>query len=47
VDYDPTNGTTSAGEIVRISSGPIYYGDDPLVMPAINRIRNVYNVAGM
>jgi prepilin-type N-terminal cleavage/methylation domain-containing protein len=42
VDYDPTNGTVSAGDIVRIGDGP-----GPLVeggpLPAIDRVRQIYN----
>jgi prepilin-type N-terminal cleavage/methylation domain-containing protein len=41
VDYDPTNGMVSKGDIVRIGSkpGPI----NPSRLPAIDRINNVYN----
>ena len=42
VDYDPTNGTVSRGDVVRIGSGPgqlVDGGPDP----AINRITNQYN----
>jgi prepilin-type N-terminal cleavage/methylation domain-containing protein len=48
VDYDPTNGTVSRGDIVRISSGagPINESN-PGRKPAIDRIKNVYNVAGL
>ncbi len=42
VDYDPTNGTLSAGDVVRIGEGP-----GPLVeggpLPAIDRVRQIYN----
>lgn len=41
VDYDPTNGTISAGDVVRIGGGPgLTFG----VLPAIDRIQNKYNV---
>ncbi len=41
LDYDPTNGTVSRGDIVRVSSaaGPI----NPARLPSIDRIKNVYN----
>jgi len=42
VDYDPTNGTVSAGDLVRIGGGP-----GPLIpggpLPSIDRIQNKYN----
>lgn len=42
VDYDPTNGTVSAGDIVRISSGPGQtFPGGPV--PAIDRILYKYN----
>ncbi len=42
VDYDPTNGTISAGDIVRIGSGPgQLFPSGPL--PTIDRILNKYN----
>jgi prepilin-type N-terminal cleavage/methylation domain-containing protein len=46
VDYDPTNGTISRGDIVRIGSGagPI---SGPPKIPAIDRIHNKYNQAGL
>ncbi|MCX7626717.1 MAG: prepilin-type N-terminal cleavage/methylation domain-containing protein [Candidatus Sumerlaeaceae bacterium] len=42
LDYDPTNGTVSRGDIVRVSSaaGPI---NAPARLPSIDRIKNVYN----
>jgi hypothetical protein len=41
LDYDPTNGTVSRGDIVRVSSarGQI----NPARLPSIDRILNVYN----
>lgn len=41
VDYDPTNGSISKGDIVRVCSkpGPI----NPNRIPTIDRINNVYN----
>jgi len=41
LDYDPTNGTVSRGDIVRVSSarGPL----NPVRLPSIDRILNVYN----
>jgi general secretion pathway protein G len=42
VDYDPSNGTLSTGDIVRIASGLGVLADGgPL--PAIDRIKNEYN----
>jgi len=45
VDYDPSNGTISAGAIVRIGGGPgqVYPGYEP----QIDRINNKYNVSGI
>ena len=40
VDYDPTNGTVSSGDLVRIGGGP---GDIFSSEPAIDRIKNEYN----
>lgn len=39
VDYDPTNGTISAGDIVRIGAGP---GPIFTIRPAVDRIQNRY-----
>lgn len=41
VDYDPTNGTVSTGDLVRIGGGPANFGLDP----QIDRIQNKYNVS--
>jgi prepilin-type N-terminal cleavage/methylation domain-containing protein len=41
VDYDSSNGTVSAGDIVRIGGGPAGFGLDP----QIDRINNQYNVS--
>jgi prepilin-type N-terminal cleavage/methylation domain-containing protein len=42
VDYDPTNGTISTGDIVRIGGGPGPISPSgPL--PAIDRVKNEYN----
>jgi len=41
VDYDPTNGTVSAGDIVRIGGGPANCGTK---IPSIDRVQNQYNV---
>lgn len=45
VDYDPTNGTVSRGDVVRVASapGPIH----PSRLPAIDRIQNKYNQTGL
>ena len=42
LDYDPTNGTVSVGDLVRISSapGPI---SGPTREPSIDRVKNKYN----
>ncbi len=40
LDYDPTNGTVSYGDIVRIGGGPANFG----ALPQIDRIQNKYNV---
>jgi len=40
-DYDPTNGTISTGDIVRIGGGPGIFGPD--LLPAYDRVRNVKN----
>ena len=40
VDYDPTNGTKSIGDLVRVGGGP---GPIYTLKPSIDRIRNVYN----
>jgi prepilin-type N-terminal cleavage/methylation domain-containing protein len=42
VDYDPTNGTISIGDIVRIASGtgPLFPGGP---LPAIDRVRGIQN----
>ncbi|GAB4315746.1 MAG: hypothetical protein Kow0059_07950 [Candidatus Sumerlaeia bacterium] len=39
VDYDPTNGTVSAGDLVRVGGGPANFG----YLPSIDRIQNKYN----
>jgi hypothetical protein len=41
LDYDPTNGTISRGDIVRIGSapGPI----NSARLPSIDRVKNMYN----
>ena len=39
-DYDPTNGTISAGDIVRIGTGP--GPQSPTFTPSFNRITNIY-----
>lgn len=41
VDYDPTNGTVSRGDLVRIGGGPANFG----LLPQIDRIQNKYNVS--
>jgi prepilin-type N-terminal cleavage/methylation domain-containing protein len=41
VDYDPTNGTVSPGDIVRIGGGPFSY--NPTDPPAFDRIQNTIN----
>ncbi len=40
VDYDPTNGTVSVGDVVRIGGpqGPVY-----TLLPTIDRLQNKYN----
>ncbi len=43
VDYDPTNGTMSEGDIVRIGSAPGPLPDPNTRRPAINRITGQYN----
>ena len=43
VDYDPTNGTMSEGDIVRIGSGRGDLPGAPSVLPAINRVNREYN----
>lgn len=43
VDYDPTNGTVSNGDIVRIASAPGPISPDPQMFPSIDRILNKYN----
>ncbi len=40
VDYDPTNGTVSPGDLVRFGGGP---GPVGTLLPAIDRIQNKYN----
>lgn len=40
VDYDPSNGTLSAGDVVRIGSAPHAHGT---LRPTINRITGRYN----
>lgn len=40
VDYDPTNGTLSAGDLVRIGGGPYPYNGG--LEPAIDRVQNKY-----
>lgn len=40
VDYDPSNGTISRGDIVRVGGGPANFG----TLPSIDRIQNKYNV---
>ena len=39
-DYDPTNGTISAGDIVRIGGGP---GPIFTILPAWDRVRHEKN----
>jgi len=39
-DYDPTNGTVSAGDIVRVGGGPADWG----ALPSIDRIGLKYNL---
>ena len=41
VDYDATNGTASAGDIVRVGGGRATFG----ALPQIDRILNKYNVS--
>ncbi len=41
VDYDPTNGTISTGDVVRIGGGPAPATNNKL--PAINRVSKEYN----
>ncbi len=43
VDYDPTNGTMSEGDIVRIGSGRGELPGAPSILPAINRVTGEYN----
>lgn len=43
VDYDPTNGTTSVGDIVRVGGGPGPLSGDATYVPCIDRVKNVYN----
>lgn len=43
LDYDPTNGTVSIGDIVRVSSAPGAL--NPPRLPAIDRVLNKYNQA--
>ena len=38
-DYDPTNGTTSNGDIVRIAASP---GEFATIRPSINRVTNTW-----
>jgi len=40
VDYDPTNGTVSVGDIVRFGGPP---GPQYVLLPTIDRIQNKYN----
>lgn len=44
VDYDPTNGTISNGDIVRVSGAA---GKINTIQPAINRVAYKYNVTGL
>lgn len=43
VDYDPTNGTSSVGDIVRIGGSPGPLPAPNTFLPAIDRIQNTYN----
>jgi prepilin-type N-terminal cleavage/methylation domain-containing protein len=48
VDYDPTNGTISRGDVVRIGGGPgPINGVAANLQPSVDRINNRYNQAGM
>lgn len=42
MDYDPTNGTISAGDVVRIGSGPGRI-DSPTIKPVFDRVNNKFN----
>lgn len=46
-DYDPTNGTISWGDIVRIGGGPGPKCGDPTREPGIDRVLNKYNITGL
>jgi hypothetical protein len=43
LDYDPTNGTVSRGDIVRIGSGAGPINPNGLRNPSIDRVQNIYN----
>jgi prepilin-type N-terminal cleavage/methylation domain-containing protein len=43
VDYDPTNGTISVGDIVRWGGPP---GMQFAIKPSVDRVQNVYNFSG-
>ena len=45
MDYDPTNGTTSLGDVVRVGGGPgpVYGPVTSDNTPSIDRVHNIYN----